>query len=95
MDIGEEPKGTSPNKMITGEKSAMETGRNTDIFDLNKLISPDAFHWPGVLWFWNDRVEEGEVSRQLREIDSIGVKNIWVLKTRNLTEYLIIPSGVL
>ncbi len=48
-------------------------------FDVEALASPDAIHWPGYFWFWNDVLEREALFRQLRDMDSVGAKNIWIL----------------
>ena len=48
-------------------------------FDVDALADPDAFHWPGYFWLWNDVLEREALFRQLRDMDSVGAKNIWIL----------------
>ena len=48
-------------------------------FDVEVLAHPDAIHWPGYFWFWNDVLERETLFRQLRDMDSVGAKNIWIL----------------
>ena len=48
-------------------------------FDAETLATPDAIHWPGLFWFWNDVLEREALFRQLRDMDSVGAKNIWIL----------------
>ena len=48
-------------------------------FDVEVLAHPDAIHWPGYFWFWNDVLEREALFRQLRDMDSVGAKNIWIL----------------
>ena len=47
-------------------------------FDAEALATPDAIHWPGHFWLWND-VLEREAFRQLRDLDFVGAKRIWIL----------------
>ena len=48
-------------------------------FDVEALANPDAFHWPGYFWLWNDVLERETLFRQLRDMDSVGAKNVWIL----------------
>ena len=48
-------------------------------FDVEALADPDAIHWPGLFWLWNDVLEREALFRQLRDMDSVGAKNIWIL----------------
>ena len=48
-------------------------------FDVEALATPDAFHWPGYFWLWNDVLERETLFRQLRDMDSVGAKNVWIL----------------
>ena len=48
-------------------------------FDVEALADPDVIHWPGLFWFWNDVLEREALFRQLRDMDSVGAKNIWIL----------------
>ena len=48
-------------------------------FDVKALETPDAFHWPGYFWLWNDVLERETLFRQLRDMDSVGAKNVWIL----------------
>ena len=48
-------------------------------FDAETLETPDAFHWPGYFWLWNDVLERETLFRQLRHMDSVGAKNVWIL----------------
>ena len=48
-------------------------------FDVGTLANPDAFHWPGYFWLWNDVLERETLFGQLRDLDSVGAKNVWIL----------------
>ena len=48
-------------------------------FDVEALATPDAVHWPGYFWLWNDVLERETLFRQLRDMDSVGAKNVWIL----------------
>ena len=48
-------------------------------FDVEAFANPDAIHWPGLFWLWNDVLEREALFRQLRDMDSVGAKNIWIL----------------
>ena len=48
-------------------------------FDVEALETPDAFHWPGYFWLWNDVLERETLFQQLRDMDSVGAKNVWIL----------------
>jgi len=48
-------------------------------FDVEALANPDAFHWSGYFWLWNDVLERETLFRQLRDLDSVGAKDIWIL----------------
>ena len=48
-------------------------------FDVEALGAPDAIHWPGYFCLWNDVLERETLFRQLRDMDSVGAKNIWIL----------------
>ena len=52
--------------------------RNTSIFKTD-LIKPDAFYWPGYLWFWNDRLVENEIFSRLGDMNSVGAKSLWII----------------
>ena len=41
-------------------------------FDAETLETPDAFHWPGYFWLWNDVLQREKLFRQLRDMDSRG-----------------------
>ena len=48
-------------------------------FDVKALETPDAFHWPGYFWLWNDVLQREKLFRQLRDMDAVGAKNVWIL----------------
>ena len=48
-------------------------------FDVEALANPDAIHWPGYFWLWNDVLERETLFRQLRDMDSVGAKNVRIL----------------
>ncbi len=41
-------------------------------FALSAFRKPDSFHWPGHMWIWNDRLEVGELKRQLADMRAHG-----------------------
>ena len=49
--------------------------------DFKKLdfINPDSFYWPGYVWFWNDKLSEDEIFSQLRDMNSVGAKSVWII----------------
>lgn len=50
-----------------------------DSFELGEFKNPDPFFWGGYLWFWNDRLDIGEIYSQLEEMASVGAKSVWII----------------
>ena len=50
-----------------------------DCFDAHTLGARAAFFWPGYFWLRNDVLERETLFRQLRDMDSVGAKNVWIL----------------
>jgi len=53
-----------------------ERQNNYDSFDLEQLRDPPAIFWPGYFWLINDRMEEKELVRQLRDMHSHGARSL-------------------
>ena len=66
------------NRQGTKEDDAVRLPEMTR-FDAEALANPDAIHWPGYFWLWNDVLDRETLFRQLRDLDSVGAKNVWIL----------------
>lgn len=48
-------------------------------FDQARFVEPDAFYWPGYIWFWNDYLSKEVLSFQLKDMSLHQAKSVWPL----------------
>ena len=48
-------------------------------FSLDAFAEPDSFFWPSYFWVWNDKLETGEIVRQLRDMHEHGVRGVCIV----------------
>ncbi|MDO9541080.1 MAG: glycosyl hydrolase, partial [Kiritimatiellia bacterium] len=46
-------------------------------FNQVQFAKPDAFYWPGYMWFWNDCLSKKNISSQIKDMHSHQAKNVW------------------
>ncbi|MBN1942882.1 MAG: hypothetical protein JW849_06265 [Phycisphaerae bacterium] len=46
-------------------------------FRREAFCTPDAFYWPGYIWFWNDRITASKLRRQLRDMAKHKALSVW------------------
>ncbi len=46
-------------------------------FSQDQFTDPDAFYWPGYIWFWNDRITRKNLRSQLQDMAEHGAKSVW------------------
>jgi hypothetical protein len=56
----------------------MEIGSFKKI-EMTQLSQPDSFFWPGYFWFWNDHLSEEKIFSQLRYMNAVGAKSVWII----------------
>ncbi len=48
-------------------------------FNYLDFSTPDAFFWPGYVWFWNDHLSEEKIMAQLGDMNAVGAKSVWII----------------
>lgn len=48
-----------------------------ETFCWEEFCTPDAFYWPGYIWFWNDRLTAAKLRRQLRDMAAHKALSVW------------------
>ncbi|MBN1553336.1 MAG: hypothetical protein JXA11_01215 [Phycisphaerae bacterium] len=46
-------------------------------FCWEEFSAPEAFYWPGYIWFWNDRITASRLRRQLRDMADRKALSVW------------------
>lgn len=52
---------------------------NMNSFSQTDFQNPDSFFRPAYLWLWNSKLSEDEILSQLRELNSVGAKGVWII----------------
>ena len=50
-----------------------------DTIDSSRFSNPDAFYWPGYIWFWNGRITRKDLRAQLKDMAEHGAMSVWPL----------------
>jgi len=53
--------------------------QNMDTIDSSRFSNPDAFYWPGYIWFWNGRITRKDLRAQLKDMAEHGAMSVWPL----------------
>ena len=57
----------------------MQMFKNTDNFDINNFVTPDASYSPVYVWVWNDICSCHIIDQQLTEMQNLGIRAFYIL----------------
>ena len=57
----------------------MQMYKNTEKFDINNFVTPDASYSPVYVWVWNDTCSCHIIDQQLAEMQNLGIRAFYIL----------------